>query len=109
MLLVEIRAEGLREREALVVAAHEQLAAHRTLAEAELRDDVASLAIELAGRIVGERLEDVAETRKTVSRFSAAARPSPVRRGNRPPTWTAARASAACPASTTTGTGATTR
>ncbi|MDJ0347112.1 F0F1 ATP synthase subunit B [Streptomyces sp. H10-C2] len=70
-LIAEIRAEGLREREATVAAGQQQIAAHRVLAETELRGDVASLATELAGRIVGEAVEDVVLTSAIVDRFFA--------------------------------------
>ncbi|NEA77236.1 F0F1 ATP synthase subunit B [Streptomyces sp. SID13588] len=70
-LIAEIRAEGLREREDVVAAGRDQIAAHRVLAEAELRGDVASLAMTLAGLIVGEPIEAAAGTRAVVDRFLA--------------------------------------
>ncbi|WP_392757292.1 F0F1 ATP synthase subunit B [Streptomyces sp. LN590] len=70
-LIAEIRAEGQREREAIVAAGHDQIAAHRVLAEAELRGDVASLATTLAGLIVGEPIEATAGTSAVVDQFFA--------------------------------------
>ncbi|MEV6114206.1 F0F1 ATP synthase subunit B [Streptomyces sp. NPDC052109] len=67
-LIAEIRAEGLREREAMIVEAQARLAADRVIAETELRGDIASLATELAGRVVGEPLEGVADS-EIVDRF----------------------------------------
>lgn len=67
-LIAEIRVEGLREREAMIVEAQARLAADRVIAETELRADVVSLATELAGRIVGEALESVADS-EIVDRF----------------------------------------
>ncbi|MFB7862929.1 MULTISPECIES: hypothetical protein [unclassified Streptomyces] len=48
------RAEGLREREAILAAGHERIAAEREAAERELAGDVDAWARSLAGRIVGE-------------------------------------------------------
>ncbi|MEV6839559.1 F0F1 ATP synthase subunit B [Streptomyces sp. NPDC051133] len=69
-LIAGIRAEGLREREAMVVEAQARLAADRAIAETELRGDIVSLATELAGRLVGEPLEGVADS-EVVDRFFA--------------------------------------
>ncbi|MCT9010704.1 F0F1 ATP synthase subunit B [Streptomyces rhizosphaerihabitans] len=67
-LIAEIRAAGLREREAMIVEAQARLAADRVIAETELRGDIVSLATELAGRVVGEALESVANS-EIVDRF----------------------------------------
>ncbi|MEV6948813.1 F0F1 ATP synthase subunit B [Streptomyces sp. NPDC051172] len=69
-LIAEIRADGLREREAMIVEAQARLAADRVIAETELRGDVVSLATELASRIVGEALECGADS-EIVDRFFA--------------------------------------
>ncbi|MFF0738931.1 F0F1 ATP synthase subunit B [Streptomyces sp. NPDC004111] len=68
-LLAEIRAEGLRERELMIAEAQAQLAAARIIAETELRGDVVSLATELAGRVVGEPVHEIAENSDVVDRF----------------------------------------
>ncbi|MEV4616107.1 F0F1 ATP synthase subunit B [Kitasatospora sp. NPDC049258] len=68
-LMAEIRAEGQRERAELVAAARAAIALDRELAEIELHAQVGDLAIELAGRVVGESLADLAEQRRTVERF----------------------------------------
>ncbi len=70
-LLTEVRAEGQRQRDALVAEAQVQLAADRVLAEAVLREDVVTLATELAGRVVGEPLGGLPGHRATVDRFFA--------------------------------------
>lgn len=70
-LLAGIRAEGLREREALITEGQARLAADRVIAETELRGDIVSLATELAGRIVGEPLAGVAGDSDVVDRFFA--------------------------------------
>lgn len=71
VLIAEIRTEGLREREAIIAAGHDRIAAHRVLAEAELRGDVASLATTLAGLIVGEPIGATVSTSSVVDRFFA--------------------------------------
>ncbi|GAA1195372.1 F-type H+-transporting ATPase subunit b [Kitasatospora gansuensis] len=70
-LVAAARAEGLAEREALVTAARATLAVDRELAELELRADVGMLAVELAGRVVGEPLGEFADRRDSVERFFA--------------------------------------
>jgi len=67
----ELRAEGEAERQRIVQAAHAQLDADRQQAISALRAEVGALAVELAGRIVGESLEDEARQRRTVDRFLA--------------------------------------
>ena len=67
----ELRAEGEAERQRIVQAAHAQLDADRQQANSALRAEVGALAVELAGRIVGESLEDEARQRRTVDRFLA--------------------------------------
>jgi F-type H+-transporting ATPase subunit b len=67
----ELRAEGEAERQRIVDAAHAQLEADRQQALTSLRAEVGALAVELAGRIVGESLEDEARQRRTVDRFLA--------------------------------------
>ncbi|WP_330461654.1 hypothetical protein OIB37_35230 [Streptomyces sp. NBC_00820] len=70
-LLAALRAEGVREREDLVASAKTQLEADRIIAEAELREDIFALATELAGRIVGEPLDDLAGARALADEFFA--------------------------------------
>ena len=67
----ELREQGEAERQRLVEAAHAQLDADRQQAINALRAEVGSLAVELAGRIVGESLEDEARQRRTVENFIA--------------------------------------
>jgi F-type H+-transporting ATPase subunit b len=67
----ELREQGEAERQRLVEAAHAQLDADRQQAINALRAEVGSLAVELAGRIVGESLEDEARQRRTVENFLA--------------------------------------
>ncbi|OIV36816.1 F0F1 ATP synthase subunit B [Mangrovactinospora gilvigrisea] len=65
----ELRSEGQRQREAIVAAGHQQIEADQKQAAAQLRQDVGRLSVELAGRIVGESLEDEARQRRIVDRF----------------------------------------
>ncbi|WP_405588019.1 F0F1 ATP synthase subunit B [Streptomyces sp. NBC_01190] len=68
-LIAEMRAEGQRQREEIVAAGHAQIEADRKAAAAALRRDVGRLAAELAGKLVGESLEDNARQSRTIDRF----------------------------------------
>jgi F-type H+-transporting ATPase subunit b len=68
-LIVEMREEGTRQREAIVAAGHAQIEADKKQATAALRQDVGSLASQLASRIVGESLEDHARQSGVIDRF----------------------------------------
>src|SRR6476469_4254658 len=64
--------EEAREQGAAIVAEmreHTQIEAERLHAVTSLRSEVGSLATSLAGRIVGESLEDEARQRRVVERF----------------------------------------
>ncbi|MGW2251954.1 F0F1 ATP synthase subunit B family protein [Kitasatospora sp. NPDC001660] len=65
------REEAVRDRDRLVAAAHAQLAASGELAAVRLRHDVGELAVDLAGRVVGESVGAIAARRGTVDRFFA--------------------------------------
>jgi F-type H+-transporting ATPase subunit b len=71
-------AEGIRqdvlgkareESDRIIAAGRDQLAAQRESIVRELRSEVGTLAVDLAGRIVGESLADEARSRGTVDRF----------------------------------------
>ncbi|MEU6813567.1 F0F1 ATP synthase subunit B [Streptomyces sp. NPDC046860] len=68
-LIAEMRAEGQRQREDIVAAGHAQIAADRKAASASLRQDVGKLATDLAGKLVGESLEDHARQSRVIDRF----------------------------------------
>jgi F-type H+-transporting ATPase subunit b len=68
-LIAEMRAEGQRQREEIVAAGHAQIEADRKQAAERLRQDVGRLSVELAGRIVGESLEDQARQSRVIDRF----------------------------------------
>jgi F-type H+-transporting ATPase subunit b len=70
-IIEEMRARA-QEEAANISAAHQrQLEIDRQRTVAELRTEIGQLAIDLAGRIVGESLEDEARRRGTVDRFLA--------------------------------------
>ena len=65
----QMRAEGQRQREEIVAAGHAQIEADRKAASSALRQDVGKLATDLAGKLVGESLEDHARQSRTIDRF----------------------------------------
>lgn len=77
----ELREEAQAEARRLIEAAHAQIEADRQQALAQLQSEIGRLSIELAGRIVGESLEDVARQRRIIDRFldEIEARPEAVR------------------------------
>ena len=68
-LITEMRVEGQRQREEIVAAGHSQIEADRKAAASALRQDVGKLATELAGKLVGESLEDHARQSRVIDRF----------------------------------------
>ncbi len=70
-IMAEMRAEGEAQRQRLIDSAEAQIQAERQQAITSLRAEVGALAVELAGRIVGESLEEEARQRRTVDRFLA--------------------------------------
>ncbi|GAB2706961.1 F0F1 ATP synthase subunit B [Kitasatospora kifunensis] len=68
-LISEMREEGQRQREAIIAAGHAQIESDKKTATAALRQDVGSLASQLASRIVGESLEDHARQTGVIDRF----------------------------------------
>jgi F-type H+-transporting ATPase subunit b len=65
----DVLAKAREESDRIIAAGNEQLAAQRESIVRELRSEVGSLAVDLAGRIVGESLADEARSRGTVDRF----------------------------------------
>ena len=57
------------EARRMIEAANAQIEAERLLASGSLRTEVGALAMDLAGRVVGESLEDVARQSRMVDRF----------------------------------------
>ncbi|GIH70530.1 F0F1 ATP synthase subunit B [Sphaerimonospora thailandensis] len=77
----ELREEAQAEARRLIEAAHAQIEADRQQALAQLQSEIGRLSTELAGRIVGESLEDEARQRRIIDRFldEIEARPEAVR------------------------------
>ena len=67
----EIRQRAQDDANRITAAASQQIQAERQQALVQLRAEVGTLATELAGRIVGESLEDEARQRRVVDRFLA--------------------------------------
>ncbi len=70
-IIAELRAQAQAEAERITSTAHAQVEAERSQVLAQLKSEVGSLATDLAGRIVGESLEDEARQKRTVERFIA--------------------------------------
>ena|SRR5690349_17976784 len=68
-IVEEARAEAEAAAEAVTSRARAQIEADRLQARAELSREVGRIAIELAGKVVGESLTDDARARATVDRF----------------------------------------
>jgi len=70
-LAAEIREQAQADSARIVAAAKVQIEAERNQVINQLRAEVGGLATQLAGRIVGESLEDDARARRSVDRFIA--------------------------------------
>src|SRR6476620_6159054 len=68
-IVAEMREQAQTEAARIVEHAHTQIEAERQQAVTSLRAEVGSLATALAGRIVGESLEDEARQSRVVERF----------------------------------------
>ena len=70
-IIAEMREQAQAEAGRIVEHAHTQISAERQHAVASLRAEVGALATSLAGRIVGESLEDDERSGRVVDRFLA--------------------------------------
>ena len=70
-IIAEMREQAQAEAQRIVEHAHTQIEADRKAAVASLRNEVGTLATTLAGRIVGESLDDEARQSRVVDRFLA--------------------------------------
>ncbi|MCV2488766.1 F0F1 ATP synthase subunit B [Geodermatophilus sp. YIM 151500] len=68
-ILEELRAQAQEESARIVARGQEQIAAARQQVVNELRGQIGALAVDLAGRVVGESLADDARRSGTVDRF----------------------------------------
>jgi len=78
-IIAEMREEAQAEARRLVDAAHAQIEADRQQALQSLKTEVGGLAVDLAGRVVGESLTDEARQRRVVERFLDALEQQPER------------------------------
>jgi F-type H+-transporting ATPase subunit b len=67
----DILAKAREESDRIIAAGRDALQTERQTIVRQLRAEIGSLAVDLAGRIVGESLEDEARRRGTVERFLA--------------------------------------
>jgi F-type H+-transporting ATPase subunit b len=70
-IIEEARREATEAAAAVTARAEAAIAAERASTVASLRREVGTLAVSLAGKVVGESLEDDARARATVDRFIA--------------------------------------
>ena len=70
-ILEELRTQAQEESARIVARGEEQLASQRQQVVNELRGQIGTLAVDLAGRVVGESLAEDARRRGTVDRFLA--------------------------------------
>ncbi len=70
-IIAEMRQQAQTEATRILEHSHNQIEAERQQAVASLRAEVGSLATSLAGRIVGESLDDEARQSRVVERFLA--------------------------------------
>jgi F-type H+-transporting ATPase subunit b len=68
-ILEELRTQAQQESARIIARGEEQLATARQQIVTELRSQIGALAVDLAGRVVGESLADDARRRGTVDRF----------------------------------------
>ena len=68
-IIAEMREQAGAEAQRLIDAAHTQIEADRAQALQSLKTEVGALAVDLAGRIVGESLAEEARQRRLVDRF----------------------------------------
>jgi len=70
-IVADMREQAQAESGRITANAHAQIEAEKQQVLAQLKTEVGALATGLAGRIVGESLEDEARQRRTVERFIA--------------------------------------
>jgi F-type H+-transporting ATPase subunit b len=70
-IIAEMRQQAQAEADRITEQSHRQIEAERQQAVTQLRGEVGRLAVELAGRVVGESLSDEERQRRVVDRFLA--------------------------------------
>nr|WP_204920139.1 F0F1 ATP synthase subunit B [Microlunatus panaciterrae] len=81
-ILAEMREQAQSESNRIITSARAHIEAERAQVLNQLRAEVGGLATTLAGRIVGESLEDDERARRTVDRFLADLESEPVESGH---------------------------
>lgn len=71
LILAEMREQAQADSARMIASAKAQIEAERVQVVTQLRSEVGGLATTLAGRIVGEALDDDERARRTVDRFLA--------------------------------------
>jgi F-type H+-transporting ATPase subunit b len=81
-IVAEMREQAQAESGRITAAAHAQIEAEKQHVLAQLKTEVGTLATGLAGRIVGESLEDEVRQRRTIERFISELDEQPVGQGS---------------------------
>lgn len=81
-IIAEMRETAQAEARRITEAARAQIEADRAVALASLKREVGDLAVTLAGRVVGESLEDEARQRRMIDRFLGELETTPVAAGS---------------------------
>ncbi|WP_019629364.1 F0F1 ATP synthase subunit B [Actinomadura atramentaria] len=68
-IIAQMKEQAQAEARRIIEAAHAQIEADKQQALASLRAEIGALSVELAGRVVGESLEDSARQSRVVDRF----------------------------------------
>jgi F-type H+-transporting ATPase subunit b len=71
LILAELKDQASDAAEAITVKAQQQIEAERLAAIQSLRSEVGQLALELAGRVIGEQVKDAKASSAVVDRFLA--------------------------------------
>ncbi len=68
-LMADAREKGIVEAEALVTRAKESIEREKNAAITEVKNEVANLAIEIASKLIGEKLKNDDEQQKLIQRY----------------------------------------
>jgi len=68
-MMAEAREKGVQEAEALITRAKESIEREKNAALTEVKNEVANLAIEVASKVLGEKLKNDDEQQKLIQRY----------------------------------------
>jgi F-type H+-transporting ATPase subunit b len=68
-MMADARDKGIQEAEALVVRAKESIEREKNAALTEVKNEVANLAIEIASKVIGEKLKNDDEQQRLIQRY----------------------------------------